>query len=328
MRFVQLALAGALAFAACEVGASVARDGLPEELIQSCLNDLVALSQAENHSDSHNFDLNKRCPLLAEQLASSMDVAAMGGVEIDATSIEGLRDLQFFAGGFDRQPVSAENFSPNFAVLDALLAEVLVEESIDDGLWEQFLRWLEQYVKGGESAQLERLLKWLEELDPPSWLGDVLLTGSVVLIVLLALMVVGNELRLAGVIHRLRRRHQPRAGTGEVAPERRAMSLDELRALPPRQSAAAILEIVTRALAERGWLSSNASLTNGELVRQIGQRQTTLGDPFAGLVNAIEKVIYGDRLPDDEARQWLLASAHALIERARGGLPAAPGGSP
>ena len=105
------------------------------------------------------------------------------------------------------------------------------------------------------------------------------------------------------------------------------MLLDELRALPPRQLAAAILEIVTRTFADRGWLSSSSSLTNGELVRQIGQRQTALSDPFTGLVNAIEKVIYGDRLPDDEARQRLLASAHALIERAGDGPTPASGGS-
>ena len=83
MRFLQLALAGALAFAACGVGASVARDDLPRELIQSCLVELAALSLADDHSDSHSFDLNERCPLLAERLASSTDVAAIGSVEID-----------------------------------------------------------------------------------------------------------------------------------------------------------------------------------------------------------------------------------------------------
>ena len=99
----------------------------------------------------------------------------------------------------------------------------------------------------------------------------------------------------------------------------RAISLDELRGLPPRQLAAAVLEIVTISLADRGWLSASSSLTNGELVGQIGQRHSGLAGPFASLVNAIEKVIYGDRLPDDEARQRLLVTAAALIERTRDG---------
>ncbi len=105
------------------------------------------------------------------------------------------------------------------------------------------------------------------------------------------------------------------------------MSLDGLRALPPRQLAAAILEMVTGTFAERGWLSSSTSLTNGERVRQVGERQSGLAGPFTGLVNAIDKIIYGDRLPDDEARQRLLASAHELIERTRVTSTVPPEGS-
>jgi hypothetical protein len=137
-------------------------------------------------------------------------------------------------------------------------------------------------------------------------------------------MVIGNELRLAGVLHRLRRSRglQVTAGTPEAAPKSRAKSLDELRGLPPRQLAAAILEIVTATLADCGWLSSSSSLTNGELVRQIGQRRSDLAGSFTTLVNRIETIIYGDRLPDDEARQRLLVVAGELIERARGGSTA------
>ncbi len=329
MQLPHLALAGVLAFAASEVGASAPRNGLPGDLIRSCLVELRELSDAEGHSGSHSFDLNKRCPQLAERLALSLDGGDIGSVEIDATSIEGLRDLQTFAAGFDRQPASPERFSLEFDALDALLADVLVEEKIDDNPWQRFLRWLEQYVKDGESAELNRLLDWLEELDPPPWLGDVILTTSVVLIVLLALMVIGNEFRLAGVLHRVRRprKLQAPAGTPEAAPKSRALSLDELRGLPPRQLAAAVLEIVIATFADRGWLSSSSSLTNGELGRQIGQRQSGLAGSFTSLVNGIEKIIYGDRLPDDEARQRLIVTAGELIEHARGGSTAAPGRS-
>jgi len=329
MRLVQLALAGVLTIAASEGDASEVRDDLPREQIQSCLTELGALSRAEDFSDSHPFDLTERCPGLAERLAASVDVAAIGALEVDAVSIDGLRDLQFFARGFDRQPTVGGKFSPNFGALDALLSDVLIEESIDDDLWQRFLRWLEEYSRSGEASELKRLLSWLEDLDPPSWLAEVLLKGSIVLIVLLALMVVGNELRLAGVMGRMRKRIKPEApvGSPSATPTQRAMSLDDLTALPSRQLAAAILGIVTRTFADRGWLSSTSSLTNGELVGQIGRRQTALGDPFSGLVGAIEQVIYGDRDPDDDARQRLLASAHALLARADAEPTAASGGT-
>ena len=328
MRLSHLALAAALVFAAFEVNASVVRDDLPRDLISSCLVELRALAR-DGDSDSHRFDLNEHCPELAKRIGLSAALAAMGPVEVDAASIEGLRDLQSFAAGFHRQPSPPENFSPDFVGLDGLLVDVLIEESMDDDLWQGFLRWLEQFARDGESAELKRFLNWLEELDPPPWLADVILKGSVVLILLLALMVIGNELRLAGVMQRIRRPrmlHEP-AGTEETAPKPVAKSLDALAHLPPRQLAAAILEIVTGTLAERGWVSASSSLTNGELVRQINQRQTGLSAAFTSLVNGTEKVIYGDRLPDDASRQRLLATARKLIARARGASTVASGGS-
>ena len=329
MRLVQLALAGVLTIAASEGGASEVRDDLPREQIQSCLTELGALSRAEDFSDSHPFDLNKHCPGFAQRLAASVDVAEIGALEVDAVSIDGLRDLQFFAHGFDRQPIGGGNFSPNFGQLDALLADVLIEETVDADLWQRFLRWLEEYTRSGEAPELKRLLSWLEDLDPPSWLAEVLLKGSIVLIVLLALIVVGNELRLAGIMGRLRKRHRPEAPVGGpvATPTQEATSLDDLAALPSRQLAAAILGIVTRTFADRGWLASTSSFTNGELVRQIGRRQSALSDPFAGLVGAVEQVIYGDRDADDEARQRLLASARALLARAGAEPTAAAGGT-
>jgi hypothetical protein len=64
-------------------------------------------------------------------------------------------------------------------------------------------------------------------------------------------------------------------------------------------------------------LSSSTSLTNGELVREVSRRKSSLAGPFIGLVGGVEKIIYGDRLPDDEARQQLFDAAVELVEGAR-----------
>lgn len=319
MHRFRLAFAGALVFAAFEVGAAIPGEGLAGLPIQSCLGELHRLSDAEGHSESHNFDLNKRCPDLARQLAASLRDGDAGSIEIDATSIQGLRDLASFAAGFHHRPPSAKKLSLDFDGLEALLAEVLVEESTEPGFWEQFLHWFKQYARDDESVEFRRLFEWLEGLDPPPWLGDAIVNTSVVLIVLLALAVVGNELWLSGLWRRIRfkRRIQAQAGTAHPARKLRPKSLDELRHLPARQLAAAMLEVVTTELAERGWLSSGSSRTNGELVRQIGQRQHDLAASFTRLVNGIERIIYGDRSLDDETRQGLIATASELVKRAR-----------
>lgn len=328
MRLSRLALAAALMLAAWQVGASGAGDELPGDLIESCLTSLEALSGAGSSSESPLFDLDKHCPRLVERLAGSLDSDPFGSLKTDATSIEGLRDLESFAAGFHPPPGPVQGFHPDFDGLEALLSDVLIEESIDDGLWERFLRWLEQYAKAGDSGDLNRLVDWLEGIDPPPWLGAVILNTSLVLIVLLALMVIGNELRLAGLLRRVARppATDPAAGTLDTAARPRTWSLEELRNLPSRQLAAGVLDVVTTAFADRGWISASSSLTNGERVKQLTQCERGIGAAFAELVDRIEKVIYGDRPADEEARRRLVAQARELVEIGTTGSPASARG--
>lgn len=329
MRPSHLVLAAFFAIAAFEVGASLPSGDLTATAIQSCLGELHRLSDAEGRSDSHKFNLDKRCPEIAKAIKQSLHEEDVGAADTDATSIEGLRDLASYIAGFDRQPVSAVDIGLDFEGLDALLDDVLIEKETENSVWDRFLRWLEQFFEGDDSSDFRRFLDWLGGLDAPPWLGDVVWYTSVVLIVLLAIIIVGNELRLSGILRQVRRRREvtEHVTGAETSPRQRAASLDELRQLPPRELAAAILEIVTDAFAERGWLSSSSSLTNGELIKQIGQRQSAVVRSFASLVNGIEKIIYGDRPPDDETRQRLIDSAGELIERAHRSSPTAAGQS-
>jgi len=329
MHPTRLVLAVVLVLAAWQAGAFVASNDLPgdlpADLIESCLANLEAISGVDASFDSPSFDLNKQCPQLAKRLARSLDSGVLGSLKIDAASTEGLRDLRFFSAGMQRPPAPLGRFHPDFDDLDALLSDVLIEEKVDDGLWERFLHWLGQYLKDGDSGDLKKFVDWLEGIDAPPWLGDAIVNTSVVLIVLLALMVVGNELRLAGVLRRVRRPQATKlAGSAQTAaPKARAASFEELRDLPARQLAAGILDIVTAAFADRGWMSSSSSLTNGERVRQLAQRQGGIADSFEELVYSIEKVIYGDRDADDEVRRGLLESARQLVALDAAGRPLA-----
>jgi hypothetical protein len=324
MRLFRLAVAAVLVFAACGAGASGTSKTLPADLIGSCLAELRASASAEGFSDSHLFDLQKRCPELVQKLDWTADSGVLGW-----TSIEGLRDLRFFEAGFHGWPESRAKFVPDFDGLDALLADVLIEETVEDGLWEKFLRWLEQFAKDDESPEFNRFLDWLDDVDAPPWLGDAILNTSIALILLMALMIIGNELRLSGVLRRFRRPSKMRAlDTGmDAAPKAHAMSIDDLGELPSREMAAAVLRIVTETFVDRGWLSPNPSLTNGECVKEIGQRQREFSGPFGDLVNTVETIIYGGRSADEDGRQRLRLSASRMIERIRGEAKTAPKGS-
>ena len=321
MSAAPFALAAVFTFAACAAEASGLAGNLPRAQIDACLGRLGELTAAEDRPASHAYNLEKHCPELAAGLASSFDVGDRSSLNVEAVSIEGLLDLQAYAAGFDSQQATSVAFSPNYESLDSLLAEILVEERIDDSLFDRLVHWLESYFRDGESPKLEKFFDWLTDLDAPPWLGELILKTSIVLIVLLALMVVGNELRLAGVMRRVRRPRdrQMRGEKAEPVPRARRLSFDELRDLPARRMAAAVLELVTESFAERGWLSSNSSLTNGERVEQMAERHGELAGRFSDIVRAIEEVVYGDRLPGEEARAWLLASAGELIACDHGG---------
>lgn len=319
MSAIRLVVAVLLASAAVEAGASVLTADVSRAAIESCSAKLRELTRGSDNGALEPFDLRKRCPSLARDLDSPSGEETFSGVDIGAISLEGVRDVGAIVDGFRPAAGDRARIELDFDGLEALLDDVLIEKTTQDSLWDRFLRWLEQHVREGDSPQLGRLFDWLEDLDAPPWLGDVLIKTSTVLIILLALIVVGNELRLSGLPRRRRRER-----SGESAPaaadgtaRARALGFDELRDLPARPLAAAIVEMVTAAFAERGWLSRDRSLTNGELLREVQARASAVVQPFSALLGSVESIVYGDRPADEQSRRRLIASAEALLEQSR-----------
>lgn len=318
MSVIRLVAAVLIATAAAESNASASLADLSHAAIDSCMSTLRGSARDGDRSGSDAFDLAKSCPELAREL-ESLDERNSPLVKAGTISGEGLRDLEAVVRGFRLAPDERTKAGLDFEGLHALLDDVLIEEKSGDSLWSRLRRWLEQHFHNDESPRLQRFLDWLESLDAPPWLGDVLIKASTVLIVVLALIFVGNELRLAGILRRARRAHREpsRAPLGGDAGSARALSFAELRGLPPRALAGAILEMVTAAFAERGWLARSASLTSGELLRQVERRESAMVSPFSALLRSLETIVYGDREPDEEGRRQLIAAAGALLAHAR-----------
>jgi len=53
----------------------------------------------------------------------------------------------------------------------------------------------------------------------------------------------------------------------------------------------------------------------------VSRHKNDLLAVFTGLVTGVEKILYGDRLPDDESRRRLLDAAKTLVEAAHAGNP-------
>ncbi|MDX1434112.1 MAG: DUF4129 domain-containing protein [Gammaproteobacteria bacterium] len=276
--------------------------------LRACLASLDA-------SGEESIDLASRCPHAARHVASASHAGLVEGLSGETVGREALRDLIALSESFAAPAHASAAAGLDFAGLDALLDEVLIEEDTDVGWWERFLQWLKSKLPEDSGADYDWIVDWLEDLDVPEWLTDLIYHGSVVALIVLALFVVANEVRASGILRRRwRRGRATRAATQEAAAQVAPRGLDELAGLAPRARAAAVLALVVRHLAERGWIAERASLTTGELEREVARTRRALASPFHQLVAVVESVVYGDRDPDPATERALLVNARALLE--------------
>jgi len=322
MRRVFLALAGPLLLG---IGGPAGGAGPFGEYasgdVEACLQALPG--SVDEEAGTH--DLSGYCPGLAARIAAAAGAGKLSGVSPSAASRAELRDLGAFAASFERDPALPTGAALDFEGLDALLADVLVEEDDDEGPWRRLLEWLEQRMGDGGSGDFGWLVDFLESISPPVWVWELIYKGLVVLIIVLALVVVGNEARISGLLRG--RRHRGRAGGPVERDESPRASgprtFDELRSLPPRARAGALLTLVVAGLCERGWLSAGPSDTNGELLAQLRRRHASMTAAFGSLVRSVESVVYGDRELDPGEQDHMLATARDILEESARTTPTA-----
>src|SRR5437764_620549 len=109
---------------------------------------------------------------------------------------------------------------------------------------------------------------WWRRLIGDARLSDVALEvvgwGAMLLVIALAVVVVINELRVAGVL-KARERAHGRARTPAAGPG--ALTLEDLERVSPLEQPALLLELITRRLAAQERLPPARSLTVHELTR-------------------------------------------------------------
>lgn len=149
----------------------------------------------------------------------------------------------------------------------AVLERVAGPQRGPEGWWARFKRWLRELLTAPRPQEDG---SWLRRL-----LGDVsvdkavlrLIAGlAIALLVVLALAVVANELRIAGVLRRRRARPPGPAGAGRAA--RDGPSLADVDGAEPSAQAALLLELIAARLAAQDRLPPARALT----VRELTQR--------------------------------------------------------
>lgn len=247
------------------------------------------------------FDTEGECPGLREALAGLPGYRQLDPPLGDKTSLHQLLDVRDLL----KPAPSADGAARAYDQSDLKqLARALKLDVADTQLdwWERFKIWIKEKLNNDGDGDWSWLSEWLEGMEVPAWVYDAGYYTSVSLIVLLALLVLWNELREWRGRRRGTRaqREGPRA---EIESQYETPAKwSDIAALPAQAQIPALLRWLIARMTREGWLPPRQGLTNRELRRHLRREHAHAAGEFDTVVAGAEYLTYGDRaLPEQQA---------------------------
>lgn len=266
--------------------------GSPADIVARCIeSDATETYGLEN--------LETPCPGIEHALVEQGYSPFLSERQLDELSIYGLSDLRQLADRYVERPapggISTGSLAP---ILESLDAERRAGQP--PTLFERFKRWLRETFGKRQDPSDSWLGRWLENIDVPETVTRVVVYGLIALVTILALAVLINELRVAGILGSKEIERKPSAVAGDAAQATKESTLADLDATPPAQRPSALLRILVATLVKRGRLRAERSLTHRELVTRVSlddaQRES-----FGQVSKLSERTVYGNaRVSPDE----------------------------
>lgn len=254
----------------------------------------ACLQQLDPALDVGYQPIAARCPELAPTLLQSQYSAWLPpdwNQPGNLLSADGLSELKTL---LTREPAAkAGRGAPSVEHVAAVLAKVTQSESPRGTWWARLKQWLREAL----TPRPQRAgVPWWRRLIGDARLSDVVIEalgwGALLLVIALAVVVVINELRVAGVLKARERAHgralDPAAGSG-------ALTLEDLERVSPLEQPALLLELITRRLAEQERLPPARSLTLHELTRAARLPEESDREHLRELATVCERVRFSDR---------------------------------
>ena len=206
-----------------------------------------------------------RCPDLPGALSQSAVAAwlpADWNRPDNQLSAAGLAELRLL---LTHAPTGAQRPVPRVAGVAGLLATLVQSERAHSSWWDRFRQWL-RHILAPQPTQEENWLQRVLVRLFASNAADTIAWTSLTLVVALALGIIANELRLAGLLRSGgpslgRRRAQP-------TPAAQPAGLDQIAGAPPAERPRMLLEFIARRLAEQQRLPPARALTTLELTQR------------------------------------------------------------
>lgn len=286
-------------------GAAQARDPDALTALETCA------AQLDPHLDVGYERIAARCPDLTSQLESSPWAPWLPPEwkqPDNELSAAGLRALHVTLESEAAAAPGTRTLHP--ATVRAVLERVTRPEPEQAGWWARFKRWLRALL----AQQPQEDNGWLRRL-----FGDVsidkavvrlVVAGSIALLVALALAVVINELRVAGVLKR-RPQSSGQAPSGSAA--RSGLNLSDVEAADPGTQPALLLELIAARLAAQDRLPPARAFTVRELIRRVRLEDEAGRARLADLATLSERVRYAPGTVAAPVREAAIRGGRELL---------------
>ncbi len=241
-------------------------------------------------------ELEDACPGIDHALAQSGYAGFISENESDQLTSYGLVDLQYFLDRYRPSPdgaSAAADVGQLASILDTLQQEQQAERPLT--LMERFSRWLNGLTRRSPEDQEPWFARWLRDFDVAEGIVRSIVYVAIILIIALAIAVIVNELRAAGVFRRRERRGAAAPAMSEGGLDLSRATIADLDRVPAADRPALLLRMLVNTLVKTGRLRAEKSLTHRELGMRAAFDASDQRQSFNRVASLGERILYGNR---------------------------------
>lgn len=234
-----------------------------------------------------------RCPELTAALARSAWapwLPADWNQPRNQLSAQGLTELRTLLSRSLKVDVPMR--APRAQQAAAVVARISQVDESGRGWWQRFKAWLRR-VLTGRGAESEDPGGWLRGLDFSHGVAQVIAWLALALVMALALAILINELRIAGVLKV--RGTAPRGATPGSSADPAERALRELERRDPREQPALLLQLIAERLTAQGRLPPARALTARELLHDARLDDESEHDALSEVAFVSEQLRFSTR---------------------------------
>jgi hypothetical protein len=248
-------------------------------------------------------DLGPACPDLAQALEALGLTPMFSDGWQEQINTDALRDLANLAEGYHE---SRPRVSPDVAALPGILKALEREQTpLSKSWWDGFKAWLAHHWN-----VLSWLERWLARVGQSTTLFNLVSYSLVALVLMAAVAVLANELKVGGAGWRRRR-----AQADALDPAAAGVDSAASRPGAPADGLAELLRALVSRLIQTRRLETERSLTHRELVTRSTFDSESQLAAFAAVAGTAESILYGAySAAPDELRKVLLGGRALLAQ--------------